>query len=213
MTSTYHFTLLRHAQSEGNVDKLFQGQLDFSLTDLGRSQAGALAEQWQQEGVDFERVISSPLARAFETAAIIAAKLSRPIEAEPLWMEQDFGALSSLSIPEYTNGAQKPPFFNVYAAAGETGESRLELFARSAQAVQSLFRHPPGSYLVVSHGAILNTALYVILGIALHADREGPRFLFKNTTYATLRYEADRHQWLLTGLNDPLHLHEPTSAG
>ncbi|NJN44667.1 MAG: histidine phosphatase family protein, partial [Anaerolineae bacterium] len=91
MPATYHITLLRHAESEGNVKNLFIGQDDTPLTDNGRLQAQALATRWANEGVKFDRIIASPLSRALNTAEIVAAKLGLPVETNPLWLEQDFG--------------------------------------------------------------------------------------------------------------------------
>jgi broad specificity phosphatase PhoE len=72
-----------------------------------------------------------------------------------------------------------------YQAVGETGESQWELYLRAGRAVQNLLKNPPGRYLVVSHGGILNLAFYAILGIAPQANFTGPRFRFANTAYAT----------------------------
>jgi broad specificity phosphatase PhoE len=55
----------------------------------------------------------------------------------------------------------------------------------------------PGRYLVVSHGGILNMAMYSILSIAPQAHHNGPRFWFRNTTFAEFAYEPDYHNWRL----------------
>jgi 2,3-bisphosphoglycerate-dependent phosphoglycerate mutase len=87
-----------------------------------------------------------------------------------------------------------------YTHFGRTGESRWEVYLRAGRAVQHLLDGPPGSILVVSHGGILNMALYVILGIPAQADQTGPRFQFDNTSFACLSYDSDRHIWRLLGL-------------
>src|SRR5450756_2964317 len=68
----YTVTFLRHGESVGNLENRFQGHADFPLTETGRAQARALAERWHTEGRLFERVFSSPLARARETAEILS---------------------------------------------------------------------------------------------------------------------------------------------
>ncbi|RPI31749.1 MAG: histidine phosphatase family protein, partial [Chloroflexota bacterium] len=71
-SQTYHLILLRHGESVGNANGVYQGQADFELSDLGRRQAQALAERWVAEEKTFDLVISSPLLRARQTAEIIA---------------------------------------------------------------------------------------------------------------------------------------------
>ena len=60
--------LLRHGQSEGNLARIFQGQLDYPLTDKGREQARAARERLGDYTPDL--LLSSPLKRAYETAQI-----------------------------------------------------------------------------------------------------------------------------------------------
>jgi 2,3-bisphosphoglycerate-dependent phosphoglycerate mutase len=72
------------------------------------------------------------------------------------------------------------------------------MFLRAGQAVQNLLDRPPRRYLVVSHGGILNMALYCTLNITPQADFTGPRFSFGNTGFARMRYEHATHNWRLT---------------
>ena len=66
--SKYNITLLRHGESLGNAGGIHQGQADFELSEIGLAQAHALADRWQRESVTFDRIISSPLLRARQTA-------------------------------------------------------------------------------------------------------------------------------------------------
>jgi 2,3-bisphosphoglycerate-dependent phosphoglycerate mutase len=85
-----------------------------------------------------------------------------------------------------------------YTRFGRTGESRWEMFLRAGRGVQNLLDRPPGRYLVVSHGGILNMALYCTLSITPQADFAGPRFSLGNTGFARMRYEHATHNWRLT---------------
>ncbi len=67
--------LLRHGQTEFNVKKLVQGRCDSSLTDLGRKQAGMAAAWLKDHDVVPDKVVSSPLGRAMDTAQLVACKL------------------------------------------------------------------------------------------------------------------------------------------
>lgn len=199
------FTILRHGESQGNYEGRHQGQADFPLTDLGRQQTRALVERWKSEQKDFSLIISSPLARARETAEIISTEMGYPVELDPLWMERNNGLMAGLSPEEVRETLPQPEFIHPYQAIGQTGESQWELYLRAGKAVQSLINRPPGSYLVVSHGGLLNMFFYAVLGIAPQPNFHGPRFRFNNTAFATLHYNPSSHRWYIIGVNDHLH--------
>lgn len=67
--------LLRHGQTEFNVTKLVQGRCDSPLTDLGRQQAGMAAAWLKAHNVVPDKVVSSPLGRAMDTAGLVATEL------------------------------------------------------------------------------------------------------------------------------------------
>ena len=67
--------LLRHGQTEFNVKKLVQGRCDSPLTDLGRKQAGMAAAWLKGHDVVPDKVVSSPLGRAMDTAQLVACEL------------------------------------------------------------------------------------------------------------------------------------------
>jgi len=205
----YHIVFLRHGESTGNAEERFQGQTEFPLTESGRAQAHALAERWRSEGVTFDLIISSPLARACQTAKIITARLDVPLEFDPLWMEWHNGLLAGLTDEEAAERCPRPQFVHPYLHTGQTGESRWELYLRAGRGVQSLLDRPAGRYLVVSHGGILNMALYAILGITLQANFQGPSFRFHNTAFAAFVYDSEAHRWYMRGLNDHSHWEFP----
>lgn len=70
--------LLRHGQTEFNVKKLVQGRCDSPLTDLGRQQAGMAAAWLKGHDVFPDKVVSSPLGRAMDTASLVATELLGP---------------------------------------------------------------------------------------------------------------------------------------
>lgn len=70
--------LLRHGQTEFNVKKLVQGRCDSPLTDLGRKQAGMAAAWLKHHDVFPDKVVSSPLGRAMDTAQLVATELLGP---------------------------------------------------------------------------------------------------------------------------------------
>lgn len=89
---------VRHGESEANERKVFAGQRDDSLlTQKGKEQAIATAKEIQTEGIKIDRIISSPLKRALETAQIIAKELNFDISKiilDKRIIEYDMGNLS-----------------------------------------------------------------------------------------------------------------------
>jgi probable phosphoglycerate mutase len=89
---------IRHGESEANVKKVFAGQKDDTpLVDEGREQAKATAEEIIKEGLKIDKIYSSPLKRAYETAEIIAKEIgfdTSNIITESRIIEYDMGSLS-----------------------------------------------------------------------------------------------------------------------
>lgn len=78
---------VRHGQSTWNVLDRMQGQeLGPPLTDLGRTQSAAAAEELA--GLGITRILSSPAVRAQQTAEIVAGRLGLTVETEDLLVEK-----------------------------------------------------------------------------------------------------------------------------
>src|SRR5690349_21774670 len=67
---------MRHGESEGNRDGLMQGRMPSRLTAAGRDQARAAGEWFRDKEIDL--VLTSPLARAAETASLVAEAAGVP---------------------------------------------------------------------------------------------------------------------------------------
>ena len=119
----YQFTLLRHAQSQANVEAIYQGQSNTSLSEIGRLQAQALADRWQAEGRHFDGIFASALDRASQTADIANQALGAPIEYDMLWAERDLGELTGITHAEAPQLMPPPPFVNPFTPYGHTGPS------------------------------------------------------------------------------------------
>ncbi len=74
--------LVRHGQVRQNKEKILLGQTDVPLSDKGKIQAGRAGEQLAELGPETDRIYSSPLIRAKETAEIIAGSLGAADTAE-----------------------------------------------------------------------------------------------------------------------------------
>lgn len=201
----YRFIFLRHGESLGNAQSRWQGQSEYPLTERGRAQARALAERWKLEGLKFDLVIASPLIRARETAEIVASALNAKVEFDPIWMERDIGEMEGLTAEEVRQ-RPRPSYVTPYDSIGGDGEGDWELFLRAGKALHELLRRPPGGYLIVSHGGMLNQLMHAIVGIAQHANPAGVRFQFENTSFARVVYLPQKHRWIIETLNDHAHL-------
>ena len=201
----YQFVFLRHGESIGNAQSRWQGQSDYALTERGRAQARALAERWKSEGLKFKLIIASPLSRAKETAEIIASALDAKLEFDPILLERHIGEMEGLTAEEVRKRPQ-PPYVTPYDPIGGEGEGDWALFLRAGQALHRLLRRPAGSYLIVSHGGLLNQLMTAIIGIAPHVDPSGVRFRFENTAFARVIYYPYQHRWAIDALNDRAHL-------
>jgi 2,3-bisphosphoglycerate-dependent phosphoglycerate mutase len=116
-------------------------------------------------------------------------------------MEMNNGRLAGLRDTEIN--WDEPKMVTPYTRMGETGESRLEVFLRAGRAIQAILDRQPGKYLVVSHGGILNMAMYSLLSITPQAQHHGPRFWFRNTTFASFSYDPEFHNWRLLHFDRP----------
>lgn len=81
--------LIRHGQTDWNAAGRYQGQSDPPLNAQGLAQAHEAAEKLR--GVGLEVLYSSPLARAYQTAGIIARALDIPLHTDPRLVEIDQG--------------------------------------------------------------------------------------------------------------------------
>jgi broad specificity phosphatase PhoE len=201
----YTFVFLRHGESVGNAEARWQGQSDYMLTEKGRAQARLLAQRWKSEEVKFDLIITSPLVRARETAEIVASALGLNVHLDPILLERNIGEMEGLTMEEVRKIPQ-PPYVTPYDPVGGEGEGDWALFLRAGQALHDLVRRPPGTYLIVSHGGLLNQLMNAIIGIAPHVDHSGVRFRFENTAFARVIYIPHQHRWAFDALNDHAHL-------
>jgi len=165
--------LIRHADVE-NPNKVLYGHLDgFQLSALGRAQAEALGDQLRSE--DLTRIVSSPLARAVETARLINERLARPavLETDPALREAEFSRYLQ-GLPYWQVPLLRPLWFVHKARRGLVAgdESIDRLGGRILEVVRRLARdHPEETMAVVSHADPLNAA-WILLDGRAHNERE-----------------------------------------
>ena len=95
--------LVRHGQSQWNLENRFTGWVDIPLTDLGREEARKAGEWLKDKGFKFDRAFTSALKRAQETLDImlkVLGQTSLPIEKDKALNERHYGALQGLNKAE-----------------------------------------------------------------------------------------------------------------
>ncbi len=173
MTTIY---LARHGESDWNAANRFQGLSDRPLTELGRRQAEALADELATTASP-SAIYSSPLRRAFETAAIVGTRTG--LEPRPVddLREVDVGGWAGLSRSDVES--RFPEGFRRWLDGGEgweDGESYADMSARVLAALTRVAEsHPGDQVLVVSHGGPIRAIQAAAAGMDVHAYRKQHR--------------------------------------
>ena len=147
--------LVRHGETDWNRDLRFQGHADRPLNETGREQARALAEVIARDQVD--AIYTSDLARARETAELIAERAGIPFILEPQLREIDVGEWQGLTHPEieerFPDGMRK---WHERGHGWEEGETYDEVAGRVLAAIARIVAaHPDGRVVVVGHGGTI----------------------------------------------------------
>jgi broad specificity phosphatase PhoE len=151
MLATNRLVIVRHGESTWNSEGRLQGQADPPLSDRGRQEAVALAAAL--DGAAFDRVISSDLVRARETAAL----LGHPdAPADPRLREIDVGEWAGRSLAELPEGSE--PSWRAGPLTPPGGETWDEFAARVADTLDELL-DGGGRSLVVAHGGVVRAAV------------------------------------------------------
>ena len=96
----FHVLLLRHGQTDANATGVLQGWRPTPLNDLGRRQALMLARRVVAFEPRVQRLVSSDLARAVQTAGPVAAAAGLELVTSAEWRERGGGLLEGKAIGE-----------------------------------------------------------------------------------------------------------------
>ncbi len=204
--------LIRHGQSEGNVQRLLQRQADHPLTEQGREQAQLVAARIRDGQERIDRIVASPLARAFETAQAIGEVVGLPVTTDERLLEYDFGEeLSGLTVTEVR---ERYPNWSWMGGDAETPGSTLpdeegmdRFIARVAEVVKELVALD-GYTVAVSHGGVIMSSLNATLQMHAGVAPIPPwsmRFLTMNCAITELDRDADG-RLILKRHNEACHL-------
>jgi broad specificity phosphatase PhoE len=159
--------LVRHGQTDWNLEKRLQGATDNVLNDTGRRQAAELGQRLA--GVKFSHIYSSGLKRAQMTAAAFAG--DAPVTALPALNERSFGKFEGIFEDERSNGlyAEFGRRGSVLADALDGGESLQSQADRVKAATREITaRHRSGNIAIVAHGGVNPLVLAALLDIPVN---------------------------------------------
>jgi uncharacterized phosphatase len=160
-----HFGLLRHGQTDWNINFLLQGVTDIPMNETGMEQVRLAARAIRAN--DWDVVITSPLTRAKQTAEIIASQVGfdEVLEHE-LLIERSFGEAEGLSHEQW-----RAKYSNLDEIPG--GESRTQLAARSRLLLDHISSEFKGKrVLAISHGALIRGLISIASNNELPRDGE-----------------------------------------
>jgi broad specificity phosphatase PhoE len=166
--------LVRHGATTATEEDRFSGSSGAELSDEGRRQATLLGERLAHERL--AAVYSSPLARALDTAGIVARQCGlEPIVRDGLreighghWEGLKRGEVEREFADEYAAWSQDP-----FTFAPEGGESGVAVLARALPVVRDIVTaHPGAQVVVVSHKATLRLILSSLLGFDARGYRD-----------------------------------------
>jgi broad specificity phosphatase PhoE len=158
--------LIRHGETEWNVQQVFRGRIDLELNETGLKQAELLAEYLG--GVNIDAVYSSPLKRASKTAEMIALHHKLEVEIAPGLIDFDFGKWQGLPHQEvkqrykklYARWLKEPHLVQM-----PDGESLDEVRERALNVVDEAAAKHERSVALVSHRVVNKVLICALLGL------------------------------------------------
>ena len=179
--------LIRHGQTQANVENLLYGQLEYPLTEEGRSQATALQPLLNR--YRFDRVYASDLERAVQTAKL-AIPGCEPLQT-PLLREYDIGSIAPIKRSDFF--AQYSHLLGNYTSVG--GESTEDVKQRLRLFLDQLEANPQPYVAAFSHSGTMKCLLRMVLGEGANTSA----LQSNNCNVAVFRYENQK--WTLAAWN------------
>lgn len=209
MQSTAATTLMiiRHGETEWNRDLRFQGHGDSPLTEIGRTQAQALARRLA--GAPIDRLISSDLGRARETAGYLAAATGLDVHTDARLRERHYGPFEGLTIAEIeTSHPEVYDRFQTddpeYVLPG--GESQRQHYQRNVDFLEAYVKNRPGTTAaLVAHGGVLDSVFRFLANMPLDQPR---CYLVPNTGLTVVKFGLfyGTIRWVMKTWGDVSHL-------
>jgi broad specificity phosphatase PhoE len=203
--------LIRHGVTASNVQRVYMGRSDESISTEGRWQARQLARRLQR--LDLEAIYSSPLRRALETAEIVARPHRHPVRVDAdiveidlsRWQGRPFEEIATADPVAWETWCRDP---SRLALPGiETFESLAERVRRFLNRLRK-DHYAGGAVAVVSHDGVIRMAVMEALALSWSHYRSLP---LDNTSITTVEVGGPHPH--LRRFNDVGHLNEAGVSG
>ena len=190
--------LVRHALPIRR--ELVEGVADPELSEAGLRQAEHLAQYLSSESID--AAYSSPLQRARQTAAPLAASRQLEVAIEPGLAEYDQNSPAYIPVEEL-KAANDPRWISLVDGTWDSDESEEEFRSRTIGAIESIIERHPGQRVVATcHGGVINLYLAHVLGLS-----ESTRgFFYPNYTSINRVAAASSGERSIVTINETSHL-------
>lgn len=189
---------IRHAESQSNLDGIWNGKSDGPLSEDGVASLEQLGRRLS--ALTFDAVLSSPLTRT----RLTAESFSDDVHIDESFIEIDLGrweGLHSSDVQERYGDQLKAAFEDRTIPMGETGESLQQASERAIRAVDRLFEEmaPNSRVAVVTHGGFMQS----VLGRHLPGEGQRPHAFTANTGITRIIWQHGRPR--LAAFNDLGH--------
>ena len=189
--------IVRHGKTVWNAAGLLQGSVDIELNEAGRELAGRTGENL--ESISFDKIYSSPLIRAYETACLIRGHRNIPIIRDERLKELCFGVNEGKNFKELladeTNNFHyffdRPELYQ----APEGGEDFETISKRAAKFMQEVIEPQADKLsriMIVGHGALNKALMRHVRKNELQDYWAGG--LQKNCSVSIIEYEGGQYQ-------------------
>jgi broad specificity phosphatase PhoE len=164
MTRIY---LVRHGTTDWNKEEIFRGRAECRLNETGNAEGKALAAYF--EDVPIERIYSSPLLRAMETARPTAESKGREVVPDPAFTDLDFGTWQGLPLKEAQE--KYPDLYRLWreqpgAVSFPRGENLAQVRNRTWEGLNRLAEeNPKRTILIVTHRVVTKVLICAALGL------------------------------------------------
>ncbi|ATH06791.1 hypothetical protein BIY24_02195 [Halobacteriovorax marinus] len=162
------FYIFRHGQTDWNKLRKVQGKMDIPLNDFGREEALKLKSFFKD--IDIEKVYTSDLKRAFETAEITFSDKDLTLETSERLREANFGEVEGMNVEDLLN-QYSTKFWDIHIGGEEAddfsypgGETRREVRERVVSQILDIKREGKYSKVAIStHGGSLRSLIHHFL--------------------------------------------------
>lgn len=194
--------LIRHGETQWNIEGRWQGHADSPLTKKGVNQAKAVAKRLRE--TSFSALYSSDLGRAMQTATIISHVTGHEIVADQRLRERNVGVLQGMTLKEMMT--RYPEEWSQYQSQkaeyvipeGESANQRSQINIEFLTGIAK--KHMGECAVIITHGGVLNNLFKHVLKIPPEGNR---RYKIYNGAINSFAYSENG--WILRIWGDISH--------